>query len=480
MNPAAPDPRPLGRWLCEACGLVYDEARGDPDSGLAPGTRFEDIPEDWTCPVCGVGKADFRPIEPPSAGAARRPASGPNRASADSRTAGTGPDSRAVIIVGAGLAGWSSARALREAGYRGAITLVTACDATVYAKPALSVCGARGVSPEALAEQSGAQLAAELDVTLLARTWAIELDRAHRRLFTTRGTLRYRQLIIASGARARRIDLAGPGASRLFSVNDRHSYVLFRAAFDRAAAHARQAQCQVRLLIIGAGLVGCEFANDFAGLGAQVTLLDSAPWPISSRLDKVVGERLRDALAGQGVSFDGGVRLSHAGIPPAAAAGTEMGSEALDAVQAARVALDWTSSCGTPRNQVFDLGLMATGIEPETRLAHRAGLPVGRAIQVDAHTLTTSDPRVFALGDCAEIEGQPGCTIEPIHRQARTIAGEITGQRVPFESRAPVWVVKTPCLPLVIRPAAPGAGAPSGAACGTGQAPAETAQADAS
>ena len=59
MNPAAPDPRPLGRWLCEACGLVYDEARGDPDSGLAPGTRFEDIPEDWTCPVCGVDKSFF-------------------------------------------------------------------------------------------------------------------------------------------------------------------------------------------------------------------------------------------------------------------------------------------------------------------------------------------------------------------------------------------------------------------------------------
>ena len=108
MIPAAPDTRALRRWLCEACGLVYDEARGDPDSGLAPGTRFEDIPEDWTCPVCGVGKSDFRPIEPPSAGAARRPSSAPNRTSADSQAAGAGPDSHAVIIVGAGLAGWSS------------------------------------------------------------------------------------------------------------------------------------------------------------------------------------------------------------------------------------------------------------------------------------------------------------------------------------------------------------------------------------
>ena len=113
---------------------------------------------------------------------------------------------------------------------------------------------------------------------------------------------------------------------------------------------------------------------------------------------------------------------------------------------------------------------MATGIEPETRLALRAGLPVGRAIQVDAQTLSTVDPQVFALGDCAEIDGQPGCTIEPIGRQARTIAGEITGQRFPFESRAPVWVVKTPCLPLVIRPSAARAGVASDALCDAGRA----------
>ena len=47
------------QFICRACGLVYDEALGDADSGLAPGTRFEDIPEDWACPLCGVTKADF-------------------------------------------------------------------------------------------------------------------------------------------------------------------------------------------------------------------------------------------------------------------------------------------------------------------------------------------------------------------------------------------------------------------------------------
>ena len=49
----------MQKYICSACGWVYDPEQGDPDSGLAPGTAFEDIPEDWECPVCGVTKAMF-------------------------------------------------------------------------------------------------------------------------------------------------------------------------------------------------------------------------------------------------------------------------------------------------------------------------------------------------------------------------------------------------------------------------------------
>lgn len=49
----------MKKYVCVVCGYVYDPAIGDPDSGVAPGTAFEDIPEDWVCPLCGVGKEDF-------------------------------------------------------------------------------------------------------------------------------------------------------------------------------------------------------------------------------------------------------------------------------------------------------------------------------------------------------------------------------------------------------------------------------------
>ncbi len=51
------------KYVCVVCGYIYDEAEGDPDGGLPPGTRFEDIPDDWVCPECGASKEDFEPLE---------------------------------------------------------------------------------------------------------------------------------------------------------------------------------------------------------------------------------------------------------------------------------------------------------------------------------------------------------------------------------------------------------------------------------
>jgi rubredoxin len=57
------DPR-TRLWVCEACGLVYNPIEGDPDGGVSPGTPFEQIPDDWFCPVCAVDKSFFRAVRP--------------------------------------------------------------------------------------------------------------------------------------------------------------------------------------------------------------------------------------------------------------------------------------------------------------------------------------------------------------------------------------------------------------------------------
>lgn len=53
----------MKKYECTVCGYIYDPTVGDPDSGIAPGTPFEEIPDDWTCPLCGVGKEDFQVVE---------------------------------------------------------------------------------------------------------------------------------------------------------------------------------------------------------------------------------------------------------------------------------------------------------------------------------------------------------------------------------------------------------------------------------
>ena len=53
----------MEKYECTFCGYIYDPAKGDPDGGVAPGTTFEEIPDDWVCPVCGVGKEDFKKVE---------------------------------------------------------------------------------------------------------------------------------------------------------------------------------------------------------------------------------------------------------------------------------------------------------------------------------------------------------------------------------------------------------------------------------
>jgi rubredoxin-NAD+ reductase len=246
----------------------------------------------------------------------------------------------------------------------------------------------------------------------------------------------------------------------VLAVNDLAAYVTLRAVFDAASLAAAAVGRKPRLLIVGAGLVGCEFANDFACAGAQVTLLEALDLPLRARLDIPTATRLRDALTARGVSFEGGVALGAFTLPDSAASsasssvGSSVGTSGpMHADPDRRLVLDWSNSAGHQRRAEFDLALVAAGVEPEVWLARRAGLTVARGIVVDAQSLCTSDESVFALGDCAEVQGQLGSTIEPILRQARTIAGQIVGTPVPYDARNPVWIVKSPGLPLTIRSA---------------------------
>jgi len=395
------------QFICRACGLIYDEQTGDPDSGLAPGTRFEDIPEDWECPLCGVIKADFEPYSALQGDLTDCPPIG-----ASSHSAG-------VVVVGAGHAGWAVIEAIRSLDGTIPITLVSACAADRYHKPELSIAMSRGSTQDSLIRESAAAAASRLGVRLMRHTFVTGMSPSLHQLRTTRGTLQYTRLVLAQGARPA-LPQALP-ATMCWRVNDIAGW---------NGLQRKLAGTSKRVLIIGAGMVGCELAEDFAHVGHQVTLLDLQTQPLAMLLPEPAAARLSQSFLALGISFIGGVEVANISA-------LEDGTRRV------------VSKCG----QTWDADeiVAATGLATESRIVRAAGLAFDRGIVVDASSLRTSVDDVYALGDCISIAGAPCRFIEPIARQATTIAQQVLDRPHQAYTHAPPLIrLKTRSLPIVV------------------------------
>lgn len=396
----------LGPWrqyLCRACGLIYDEGEGDPDGGLPPGTRFDDIPEDWVCPVCGVGKADFEPYAGP-------------RLAPVAMASTVRPHRAGIVIVGAGLAGWSVAEAIRALDAKVPLSLVTACRGDAYHKPELSIALGRGLTRERLVKETGREKAGRLGVRLLSETFAVGLDASRRRLRTTRGTVPFTKLVLAQGAAPVLPSVLPPDLC--WRINSLDAWCALHAALKPAS----------RVVIVGAGMVGCELADDLARAGHTVTLLDRAALPLGGLLPEPAALRLARALGRAGIAFTGGVEVQ----------GLSKGADGLVLeTSAGRILADHVVS--------------AIGLATEGRLARSAGLAFANGVMVDPETLETSAPGIHAIGDCISLNGAPCRFIEPIAKQAQVIAHAVLGRpSAPYTHAAPVIRLKTRALPLLI------------------------------
>jgi rubredoxin---NAD+ reductase len=400
------------RYVCDACGFIYDEAVGDPDSGLAAGTRFEDIPDDWECPLCGLTKTDLRllPDAPVMAAASKivKPTSNKmSRGSAD-----------AIVIIGSGIGGWSVAEAVRKLDQQTPVLLVSACAGIIYPKPALSTALAKGKTAEDLSDMDAACKAASLNIDVRTETRVIKIDTQKKRITTSKGGIQYGHLILALGAHQRQIPIAGDAGDSVVSVNDLMAYKKLRTRLDEGVRH---------VTILGAGLIGCEFAEDLSSAGYKVSVIDPSNHALASLLPDDVSQQLKAQLQQKGVDWHLGTTLDQ----------VEHNADRLRAILSDGSALE------------TDLVLSAAGLQANTQLAEKAGLTVDKGIITD-HLMRTSVTDVYAIGDCAEVDGQIFAYIEPIRRQAETIAAQLRGNVLPFQSISPLVRVKTPSFPLTI------------------------------
>lgn len=324
-----------------------------------------------------------------------------------------------VVIVGSGLAGYTLARELRKLDAAVPLTILSRDEASFYSKPMLSNALATGRNAAQLASASAEQMAAQLGARILAGTDVQAIDVARRELRAGGVTLRYSKLVLALGADPIALPLDGNAANQVLRVNDLAGYARFRAAIEGKKT----------VVLLGAGLIGCEFANDLAAAGYGVHVIDPAPRPLARLLPVAAAEQLRLALEAVGVvwhleSTARAVTRTAKGLRVELADGTALEADAV---------------------------LSAIGLRPRTQLALQAGLKVNRGIVTDRQ-LQTSAENVYALGDCAEVDGQVLPYVLPLMHAARALAQTLSGTATPLQYPAMPVVVKTPALPLVVCP----------------------------
>lgn len=327
-----------------------------------------------------------------------------------------------IVIVGSGMAGYALAREFRKLNTDTPVTIVTADDGAVYSKPMLSNALAQGKMPEALIQKDAARAAGDLGIGILSQTHVEAIDRAGKRL-TPRGggELAYGKLVLAIGARPRPYPL---DHAAIASINSLDDYRRWRRGMAEGS----------HVLILGAGLIGVEFANDLACAGYRVTVADPMQWPLGRLLPEQAGQALREALEETGVNFRLGRMVK--------AIETSGGG--------------WRALLDDGSEIEFDQALGAIGLIPQTDLAKAAGLNVGAGILVNDR-LATNDPDIFAIGDCAETSAGMLPFVLPLMAEARTLASTLAGSPTKLHLPALPVVVKTPALPIAICPPKPGA-----------------------
>jgi len=324
-----------------------------------------------------------------------------------------------LVIVGAGLGGYTLAREFRRVDGETPLVLITGDDGRFYSKPMLSNGFAKGKDADSLAMADAEKMAKDLDARILVRTMVTAVDTAAGAVHTADETIEYGSLVLAVGAVPILPPMEGDAVAEVLQVNNLLDYARFRAVVEGRRD----------VVVIGPGLIGCEFANDLAAAGFGVTVIGPDHWPLSALLPEAGGRALLTALAELGVNW----RL-------------ETVVQRVDHDDT-RLRLDLS----TGDSVGADVVLSAVGLRPNVRLAREAGLDCNRGIVVDRYFRANAE-NVYAIGDCVEVDGLVLPFVMPITHASRALARTLAGEPTPVTFPAMPVLVKTPAHPVVVSP----------------------------
>ena len=329
-----------------------------------------------------------------------------------------------IVIIGSGLAGYTVIRELRKLDKAIPITLVTREPGYFYSKPMLSTALASKKSAEQLQTTSTEAMAAQLEITIVGDADVSAIDTVSKTIKTSKGNITYGKLVLGLGSDQIRLSLQGNATNEVITVNDLEEYAQFRQAIEG----------KKRITILGAGLIGCEFANDLVLGSYEVDVIDLAPQALGRLLPEAAAQALQSKLS------EAGVRWHFA--------------TTVQSIDRDGDSLSITLTNGSVISS--DVFLSAVGLKPRLDLAKAAGILTGIGITVNRQ-LETSAKNVYAIGDCAEVDGLVLPYVMPIMQAARTLAPNLLGQMLALAYPAMPVMVKTPALPTIVSPPAKGA-----------------------
>ncbi len=325
-----------------------------------------------------------------------------------------------IVIVGSGLAAYMLAKEFRKLDQEKNLVIVTESDGRFYSKPLLSTALTHDKSPEVLAVSSSAEMAEELKAMILTHTSVLKIDADKEAIELSNGEwLSYSQLILAVGAELIHAPLTGDAVSDIYSVNDLQSYTDFRNAI----------QHKKKIAILGSGLVGCEFANDLHNAGYELNIIAPDLYPLQRFVPSEVGKSLERAFKEAGIQW-------HL-------------ERCVTAVN--HNASGYRLELSDGHFIEAEVVLSAVGLRPNLNLAKTAGINTARGIIVNK-SLRTNIPKIYALGDCAEVDGKLKLYVAPILQCARVLARVLLNESVEVHYPIMPIIIKTPLCPIAVEP----------------------------
>lgn len=324
-----------------------------------------------------------------------------------------------IIIIGTGLAGYQLAREFRKHDTTTPLMLITTNQGRFYSKPLLSTALTQKKDFTTLTTSTAETMATQLNAIIRTHSQVTTIDPTNHSIILNNEAIHYSKLVLACGADVVKVPLTGDGAEDVLSVNDIYDYATFQHLL----------QNKKHITILGAGLIGSEFANDLSNAGYHVHVVALGKTPLDLLVPVEIGKLLQNSLEKNGVHFH------------------------LECTVNTVMKKDNQYQLTLSNGEIIqtELILSAVGLRPHTDLAKTAGIQINRGIIVNRY-LETNIENIFALGDCAEVEGHVLPYITPLLNAARALAKTLANEKTAVDYPAMPVIVKTPAHPIVICP----------------------------